>query len=103
MRSFVALIVCIAAFELPTVAQDESLHGVREFTESGTWRVPAGVTSITIELWGAGGGGAGGATAAIGLPPAASGGGGGVARCRAHVTTLQAAIRTPRSRPVNAK
>ena len=40
-------------------AQDDRL-GVREFTDSGSWTVPQGVTAITVELWGGGGGGAGG-------------------------------------------
>lgn len=29
------------------------------YTTSGTWTVPAGVTSVTVEIWGAGGGGGG--------------------------------------------
>jgi len=43
------------------------------FTTSGTFKVPAGVTSITVECWG--GGGAGGA--ATGNPAAGGGGAGG--------------------------
>ncbi|MBI4972690.1 MAG: hypothetical protein HZC16_02595 [Candidatus Omnitrophica bacterium] len=27
------------------------------FTSSGTWTAPTGVTSVTVEVWGAGGGG----------------------------------------------
>jgi hypothetical protein len=38
---------------------------VRTFTSTGTWTVPAGVTSISVKLWG-GGGGAGSTSAAIG-------------------------------------
>lgn len=34
--------------------------GIQEFTQSGTFTVPAGVTHLLIELWGAGGGGGGG-------------------------------------------
>ena len=30
-----------------------------DFTSSGTWTVPTGVTQITVEAWGAGGGGGG--------------------------------------------
>lgn len=32
------------------------------YTASGSWTVPVGVTSVTVELWGAGGGGGGSAT-----------------------------------------
>lgn len=31
-------------------------HGMREFTASGSWPVPPGVTRILVEVWGAGGG-----------------------------------------------
>lgn len=55
----------------------EDAHGVREFTESGTWRVPAGVTHIVVELWGAGGGGGAGTSAVVGGAQSAGGGGGG--------------------------
>lgn len=43
------------------------------------WRVPANVTHITIELWGAGGGGAGGASAVVGGTAGPGGAGGGIA------------------------
>jgi hypothetical protein len=36
-------------------------HGVRELTESAVFDVPAGVSTISVELWAAGGGGGGGA------------------------------------------
>jgi hypothetical protein len=55
----------------------EDAHGVREFTEPGTWRVPAGVTHIIVELWGAGGGGGAGTSAVVSGVPGAGGGGGG--------------------------
>ncbi|MGE0705932.1 MAG: glycine-rich domain-containing protein [Vicinamibacterales bacterium] len=55
----------------------DTTHGVREFVASGTWRVPAGVERITIELWGGGGGGAGGASALANGGPGGGGGGGG--------------------------
>jgi hypothetical protein len=44
-----------------------------DFTSSGTWTVPAGVTQITVEAWGAGGGGGGSNSNNSG----GSGGGGG--------------------------
>lgn len=52
------------------------------FNSNGTYTVPAGVTSITVEAWGAGGGGGGGNTA-----NAASGGGGG-AHTRYNFTVI---------------
>jgi hypothetical protein len=54
-----------------------SAHGVREFTESAVWEVPGGVSSISVELWGAGGAGGGGTEGGPGLGPGAGGGGGG--------------------------
>lgn len=45
----------------------------KDFTSSGTWTVPAGVTQITVEAWGAGGGGGGSNSDNNG----GSGGGGG--------------------------
>ena len=46
---------------------------VETFTTSGSFTVPCGVTSITVEAWGGGGAGGG----AIGDATAAGGGGGG--------------------------
>ena len=53
------------------------LSALREFTSSGTFTVPTGVTRVLVEAWGGGGGGGG---AGILTPPAtcsSSGGGGG--------------------------
>lgn len=47
------------------------------FVANGSWTVPAGVTSITIEVWGGGGGGGGNTTTSDG-----GGGGGGGAYSR---------------------
>ena len=47
-------------------------------TGSGNFTVPTGVTSVIVEVWGAGGGG--GAGGAAGNPGAAGGGGGGYTR-----------------------
>jgi len=43
--------------------------GNREFTATGTFTVPAGVTHVLVELWGAGGGGGGGAPGIVGPGP----------------------------------
>jgi hypothetical protein len=48
-----------------------------EFTESGTFTVPAGVTEITVETWGGGGAGGGSTGAGGGSARGGAGGGGG--------------------------
>ena len=57
------------------------LNGIQEFTQSGTFTVPAGVTRLLVEVWGAGGGG----SPAFG-PPGGGGGGGGYTRALLFVT-----------------
>jgi hypothetical protein len=51
--------------------------GVFAFTSSGTWTVPAGVTTVVIEAVGAGGGGGGGINISNTTPTSGSGGYGG--------------------------
>lgn len=61
-----------------------SSHNVEAFRTAGgpfTWTVPPGVTSITVEVWGAGGGGCGEAGGA--------GGAGGYALCQGNVISGQ--------------
>ena len=80
MNRFKLLVTFGAALIATTVAHtqpQDSTHGVREFTQSGTWRVPERVTQITVELWAGGGGGAGAWSAAVGTDPGGGGGGGG--------------------------
>jgi parallel beta-helix repeat protein len=48
---------------------------VQSFTSSGSWTVPAGVTSVTVEVWG--GGGRGGSVTSTSSSEVAGGGGGG--------------------------
>jgi trimeric autotransporter adhesin len=50
------------------------------FDSSGSWEAPAGVTSVTVEVWGGGGGGMGGAAT-----PAGGGGGGGAYAIKASI------------------
>lgn len=57
-----------------------------DFSVSTTWNVPAGVTSITIECWGAGGGGHGKCTSAY---PGSGGGGGSYVRDVQNVSSGQ--------------
>lgn len=50
--------------------------GVQETTAGTyTWTAPSGVTSVTVELWGAGGGGGAGATLNSGRGGSGAGGG----------------------------
>jgi phage-related tail fiber protein len=53
-----------------------AFNGIQEFTQSGTFTVPAGVTHLLVELWGGGGGG-GGATFGLPVSPPCLGLGGG--------------------------
>jgi hypothetical protein len=54
-------------------------NGIQEFTQNGAFAVPAGITHILVELWGAGGGGSGSCGSPNGalLPGGGAGGGGG--------------------------
>ena len=70
------LTVLFAVFSISLVARAQS----QTFSGSGTFTVPAGVTSIVVECWGAGGGGSNRAGAA--------GAGGGGAYTRGTITGL---------------
>jgi hypothetical protein len=54
-------------------------HGLDEFTTTGTWVAPKGVTAVLVEAWGAGGGGGGAyyVDPQVGIGNEASSGGGG--------------------------
>jgi len=64
-------------------ANSNSTHGFTEFINTGwhTFTVPSGVTSILVELWGAGGGGG----SAAAFYPGGGGGGGGYVRAALSV------------------
>ena len=49
---------------------------VTNFSSSGTWTKPAGVTTVTVELWGGGGGGGSGRKGSVNADGGAGGGGG---------------------------
>jgi glycine rich protein len=53
------------------------VDGIQEFTHSGTWTAPTGVTHVMVEIWGAGGGGGGGSITSNCSSGAVGGGGGG--------------------------
>jgi hypothetical protein len=63
-------------------------HGIKEFTANGTFQVPAGVTTLRVDAYGAGGGGGGGTSMANG------GGGGGGAYSAGVVTVSPDAVLT---------
>ncbi len=67
-----------------TFAQSGSVEMTQSFTTSGSWKVPAGVTEITIEC--IGGGGAGGYVHGKGVLFQLSGGGGGGAYAKKVVS-----------------
>ncbi len=71
----VLLLINVLGFILTGLAQ-----GTQTFNAGGTFNVPAGVSSVTIECWGAGGGGASGSNAA--------GGGGGGAYTKGTISGL---------------
>ena len=65
-------------------------NGIQEFTQSGTFTVPAGVTSALVERWGAGGGAGGACSFEVDdgyeLAYGGSGGGGGYSRAVISLT-----------------
>ncbi len=64
------LFLCLLFFNISYIVAQTSVV----YNTSGTWTVPAGVTSATFEIWGGGGGGGG---AYPGTEGTAGGGGGG--------------------------
>jgi hypothetical protein len=71
---FICLILCLTLVSQTALAQP----GSQEFSGNGTFTVPAGVTNITVEVWGAGGGGGG--RSGSNNTTARGGGGGAYAR-----------------------
>ena len=62
-------------------------NGIQEFTKSGTFTVPSGVTHLLLEMWGGGGGGGGGVLVLNAFWVYGSGGGaGGYTRAVVAVT-----------------
>jgi uncharacterized protein DUF11 len=69
-----------ATASYPIAAPAAAATGALEFTSSGTFTVPAGVTRVVVELWGGGGGGGQGQSSGCGAfnkCEAGRGGGGG--------------------------
>ena len=63
-------------------------RGIQEFTSSGTFQVPTGVSTLRVDAYGAGGGGGGGS------PTACGGGGGGGAYAGGVITVSPGAVLT---------
>ncbi|MBZ4035594.1 T9SS sorting signal type C domain-containing protein [Flavobacterium sp. 17A] len=82
------LILFVSFFCNPLTAQNI----VRQFPSNGSLTVPAGLTSITVEGWGAGGSG-GGASAAF-LSGRSGGGGGGGAYAKGTITVQPSQVLT---------
>ena len=74
---YFAILVLSAVFSM---VWQSSIAQSQTFTTNGTFTVPAGVTSITVECWG--GGGAGGRATENGNNDASGGGGAGGAYAR---------------------
>jgi hypothetical protein len=72
----------------PTGLAGTGLIGAQDFTSSGPWTAPPGVTSVVVQLWGAGGGGGSGDCSGEG------GGGGGGAYTRSFLTVIPGATYT---------
>src|SRR6478735_3121654 len=72
LHRFVMPFTCIFLLTLVFIT-NANAQTTQTFNSSGTFTVPAGVTSITVEVWGAGGAGGG----ATGNPGAGGGGAGG--------------------------
>jgi len=60
-KTYLFLFTLLIVFSNSVLAQTTDTY-----TTSGNWTVPAGVTSVTVEIWGAGGGGGGSNTNAAG-------------------------------------
>ncbi|WP_051662692.1 T9SS sorting signal type C domain-containing protein [Flavobacterium sp. KJJ] len=58
-----------------------------KFIANGSLVVPAGITTVTVEAWGAGGAG-GGASGAVGTTGRSAGGGGGGAYAKSNITVV---------------
>lgn len=79
MKNFLIFVMgCVLSIPFSVISQT-----VETFTSSGSWVCPVGITSVTVECWGAGGGGgARNGTAGLG----GGGGGGAYARSTINVT-----------------
>jgi hypothetical protein len=72
----------------PTGLAGTGFIGAQDFTSTGPWTAPSGVTSVIVQLWGAGGGGGSGDCSGEG------GGGGGGAYTRSFLTVIPGATYT---------
>ncbi len=81
MKALITILLFVLFSFFNATAQDETLNGAANCNAaaaSGTWTVPCGVTSITVEVYGGGGGaGGGGGGSGGGICNTRGGGGGG--------------------------
>lgn len=81
MKKLYLLTLIFLSFFFPAISQDVILQGAANCgaaAVAGSWQVPCGVSSITVEVYGAGGGGGGGGGGSNGgINPTRGGGGGG--------------------------
>ena len=81
-RKIFAVLILLFALMANALAQSTVTYN-----SSGTWTAPAGVTQVTVEVWG--GGGAGGNATSN---PSAAGGGGGGAYSRSVLTVIPGTV-----------
>ncbi|MBS1593430.1 MAG: choice-of-anchor J domain-containing protein [Bacteroidetes bacterium] len=74
---------------LITLSMTSAVHAQVVFSSSGTWTCPTGVTSVTVQCWGAGGGGGG-----TNANPTAGSGGAGGAFAQGTVTVVPGTVYT---------
>ena len=86
MKKLIILIVMLVAILTGNLQAQTTLTS----STSGTWTCPAGVSTVTIECWGAGGaGGSAQNTGAVGSNNIRTGGGAGGRQISAPMTTIR--------------
>lgn len=89
-----ALLLGVLIFGGAGEVRGQCVSTTTPFVSSGTFTVPAGVTSITVQLWGAGGAGGGSTDAGNGINARGGAGGGGGAYVTGTITVVPGEILT---------
>jgi gliding motility-associated-like protein len=97
MRKIFVIVFAFFVLSQNAFSQDDTLNGAAACNAaavSGTWTVPCGVTSITVEVYGGGGSGGGGGGGSMGgaCPTIGGGGGGGGGFTTITINVLQGAV-----------